>query len=149
MTVGEDGPVRDRHADYYLALAEAAEPGLLGAGQLAWLDRLEREHDNLRAALDWLRAQGDAEGAARLAASLGRFWFISGHLAEGRRWLEPVLSYGDALSLTTRARALVAGSLLTHQQRRGQGGPIAGVASQAPALVGQGGGLGVVALLVS
>ncbi len=73
----------DLHAVYVANLAEQAEPELSGPEQGAWLERLEAAHDDLRAALDWLAERGEAVIRLRLAASLGRFWYIRGHLAEG------------------------------------------------------------------
>ena len=95
---------RRRHAVYFLGLAEEAEPNLRGSPG-DWLDRLEREHDNFRAALDRLEASGDSETALRLAAALWRFWYLKGHLAEGRRRLESVLST-DERPTAARAKAL-------------------------------------------
>lgn len=88
---GEAERVRQWHAEYFLALARATEPQLIGADQQTWLDRLERDHDNIRAALGWLVARGDLETAARLAGPLSRFWHVHGHLGEGRAWLEKLL----------------------------------------------------------
>ena len=89
--------VRRRHRDWYLHLAEQAEPHLGGPDQDVWLQRLETEHDNLRAALEWSIADGDAEAALRLVGALQLFWDVRGHWAEGRRWLEEVLAKrGDA-----------------------------------------------------
>ena len=101
---GETEGTRHRHAAFYLALAEAAEPELRGAGQVAWLGRLEREHDNLRAALAWLLERGEAEAAARFGYSLYVFWWIRGYHTEGRRWTEDILARGSELSLAGRAR---------------------------------------------
>jgi predicted ATPase/DNA-binding CsgD family transcriptional regulator len=100
--------VRERHAGYYLALAEEAEPELLGAWQVAWLHRLETEYGNLRAALSWcLDEEGEklAETGLRLAAALGRFWGVQGP-REGRRWLEKGLAASDTSSASVRAKAL-------------------------------------------
>ena len=88
---GEAEELRRRHAEHFLALAEEAEPNLRGRSPREWLDRLEREHDNLRAALDRLEASGESELALRLAGALWRFWYLRGHLAEGRRRLESAL----------------------------------------------------------
>lgn len=83
---GEAADLRRRHATYYLLLAEQAESGLHGPQQRWWLDNLEREHDNLRAALAWSESQGQDAMLGRLTAALGVFWDIRGHWAEGERW---------------------------------------------------------------
>jgi predicted ATPase/transcriptional regulator with XRE-family HTH domain len=82
------------HAAYLLALAERAEPELQGPAQVAWLDRLEHEHDNFRAALAWAQAHPRTEGerGLRLAAALEPFWWARGHLREGRAWTEGLLA---------------------------------------------------------
>jgi tetratricopeptide (TPR) repeat protein len=99
---------RRRHAAWYLALAEEAEPKLVGAEQAGWLDRLETEHDNLRAALGWFLAvdSGEAEKRLRLAGALGEFWRVRGHLSEGLRWLETALANGEEAP-HARVKALV------------------------------------------
>jgi predicted ATPase/DNA-binding XRE family transcriptional regulator len=102
---GEVSAVRRRHLDYYLALAEEAEPQLTGAHQTIWLARLESEHDNLRAALQWTRDSGDAEQGLRLAGALWRFWYTHGHLSEGRRWLEESLALAGSKGASTAVRA--------------------------------------------
>ncbi len=93
---GEVETIQRAHALYYLSLAEEAEPHLKGAQQLAWLKRLEQEHDNIRAALSWLIEHKEAEPALRLSGALGRFWLIGGYLSEGRRWLEATLGLAQA-----------------------------------------------------
>ena len=75
---------RARLAEGVLALATEAEPHLSQDQQTEWFDLLETEHDNLRAALDHLDSSGDAEQQLALAVSLSRFWYVRGHLAEGR-----------------------------------------------------------------
>jgi len=96
--------VRGRHAEYYLALAEEAEPELRGAGQEVWLGRLELEHSNLRAALGWALQQEDTERGSRLAGALERFWWFGGYLSEGRHWLERGLTSDGALPMSVRAK---------------------------------------------
>jgi len=88
---GEGEALRRRHAAYYVALAEEIEPELMGPRQASSLARLEREHDNLRAALRWARECGDRTIGLRLGAALWRFWWTRGYLAEGRRWLDAFL----------------------------------------------------------
>ena len=84
---GEEADARAAHARFFLALAEQAEPHLTGTDQVRWLDRLDAEQANLRAALDHLEAAGDVDGALRLGKALGRFWIVRGHLGEGYRRL--------------------------------------------------------------
>jgi predicted ATPase len=103
---GEEEAVRGRHADYFLALSERASPELKGAGQVAWLERLEREHDNLRSALGWLLERGEAGRAARLAWDIWIAWALRGHAGEGRLWMERALASGGDLDAAERARAL-------------------------------------------
>jgi predicted ATPase len=88
---GEAETVQCAHAAYYLALAEEAAPQPFGATEMAWLDRLEREHDNLRAALAWY-AQRCAETGLRLAGHLAHFWALRGYVTEGRQRLEGLLA---------------------------------------------------------
>ena len=103
---GEARATRYRHASYFLALAQEADPALEGPEQQRWLDRLDEEHDNIRAALSWLleREEG-AEMALRMCAALGEYWYLRAHLGEGRRWLEEALAKADRPS-AARARAL-------------------------------------------
>ena len=86
---GEAASIRWHHAAYYLALAEAVEPRLLGPEQTRWLDVLDVEHENLRAVLAWSRMspQADAELAPRLVAALWRFWMLRGYRDEWDRWV--------------------------------------------------------------
>jgi predicted ATPase/transcriptional regulator with XRE-family HTH domain/Tfp pilus assembly protein PilF len=89
---GEMEGMRRRHAHFFLALAEAAEPQLMRAEQQAWLGRLAMEYDNLRAALEACIAEDDVEIGLRLGGALWRFWEVRGYLGEGRHWLERVLA---------------------------------------------------------
>ena len=111
----EGEAVRRAHAGYYLALAEEAGPRLTTAEQMRWLDLLETEHNNLRAALSWSLRSEDVETALRLAGALWRFWYVRGHLSEGMRWMERVLEFegGDP---SLRSRVLGGGGELAHSQ---------------------------------
>ncbi len=110
-----------RHAAYYLSFAEAIEPQLKGPAQGVLLMRLEREHDNLRAALGWALEQGELELTLRLCASLWWFWFVRGHLGEGRRWIAAALELDAANGQPEaygryRLAALNGGGVLAHDQ---------------------------------
>jgi predicted ATPase/class 3 adenylate cyclase len=96
----------DRHAAYFLALAEPAEAELQGPGQLAWLDRLEAEHDNLRAAMSWLVDHGPLEQAIRLLSVTWRFWWLHGHAAEFARLGDQIVANSEHLPPYQRALAL-------------------------------------------
>jgi len=87
---GEANALRETHARYFLALAEEAEPHLLETNSVPWLDRLEHEHDNLRAALHW-SIEHDPTTSLRLSGALQYFWLFHGHLTEGRKWLDLAL----------------------------------------------------------
>ena len=128
---GEEQATRQVHAAYYLALAEQAEPELTGPQQLSWFERLEREHDNLRAALSWLLEQGSDsqsnELALRLSSALWRFWEIRGYAGEGRRWLERALEISRGVRSAMQAKALIsAGGLATLQDDFGQAEALCG-----------------------
>jgi tetratricopeptide (TPR) repeat protein len=101
---GQAGQMRRQHAAWFLELAEEAEPHLKGGKQVAWLERLEREHDNLRAAMRFLLEEGEVEAAARLAWALWLFWWYHGHHAEGRRFADEILAKGDDLPPELRAK---------------------------------------------
>jgi predicted ATPase/DNA-binding SARP family transcriptional activator len=114
----EAASLSGRHAAYYLALAEQAVPELTGLGQATWIPRLEAEHDNLRAALAWARAQPDPDAEVRLAGALGRFWLLRGYIGEGREWVENALARADASHgpIVTRARLCEAGGMMLNAQ---------------------------------
>ncbi len=122
---GEMEPARQAHATYYLQLAEQAELEIEGPQQAVWLDRLEREHDNLRAASQWALEQGEIrqnmEMALRLGGALRHFWWGHGHWSEGRTFLERALAPGVSLADTrinpsVRAKALFATAHLAFVQ---------------------------------
>jgi predicted ATPase/DNA-binding CsgD family transcriptional regulator len=104
--------IRRRHAAWYQALAERAEPELKGPGQTVWGARLEREHDNLRAALHWTLEDAGAkdveaaEMGVRIAVALGHFWSVYGRLREGASWLERALAAAQEGARQARARVL-------------------------------------------
>ena len=104
----ESASVRRRHADFFLALAERVQPKLRGPEDKKWLDRLESEHDNMRAALSYALESEDAELAMRLAGVLGTFWYMHSHSDEGRKWLEAALARDEGTPLAMRIRALEA-----------------------------------------
>ncbi|MFQ5967488.1 MAG: tetratricopeptide repeat protein [Acidimicrobiia bacterium] len=112
---GEIDEIRRRHAFAYLELAKNAEPHLLYRGQVRWLEQLELEHDNLRAAIDWALAQQETDVALRLGFALWRFWQIRGHLYEAAERLSETLALpgGD---LGHRAKALEAAGGLAYWQ---------------------------------
>lgn len=86
----------ERHARYYIQLAEAAEPELKRANQAAWFERLALEHDNLRVALRWSLDADEPAIGLRLAVALARFWEVRGHYNEARRWLAEILGAADS-----------------------------------------------------
>ncbi|HEX8230600.1 MAG TPA: tetratricopeptide repeat protein [Chloroflexia bacterium] len=112
-----EAQTRAAHARYYHELAESAEPELKGAGQAAWLDRLEAEHDNLRAAMTWFAGRGDAQCGLQMAGMLWRFWYVRGYFTEGRRWLSQFLSMPGAEERNSaRAKALNGAGNLAYNQ---------------------------------
>jgi predicted ATPase/DNA-binding SARP family transcriptional activator len=117
---GEEAALRNRHAEFFLALAEEAEPELWR--NAAWVERLESEHDNLRAALDWCTGHRPATGLC-LAGALHWFWHIRGHFTESRRRLEMMLAAAPSVGVSARRKALcaaaqLAGSMGDNEQAR-------------------------------
>jgi predicted ATPase/DNA-binding SARP family transcriptional activator/DNA-binding CsgD family transcriptional regulator len=103
---GESEEVKGRHVAYFLALASEAEATWQGPEESTWLDLIEDEHDNLRAALSWSLEGGDPNSGLPLAAAVSWFWDGRGHLAEGTRWLEKALAEADVTITVARADAL-------------------------------------------
>jgi non-specific serine/threonine protein kinase len=91
---GEEEPMRRRHAEHFLAFAETAEPFIQAAQSADWLVRLERDHDNLRAAMNWA-FQNDPHLAVRGAVALRNYCILHGHLTEGYRWLKSASEIGQ------------------------------------------------------
>jgi predicted ATPase/transcriptional regulator with XRE-family HTH domain len=113
---GEESAARQRHAAHYFALVEEADAGLSGSEQVAWLDRLEREHDNLRAALAWSVQMAQAEQTLRAVGVLSRFWWTRGYVEEGRSWMEQSLALPGAALPAVRAEALNGAGNLAYTQ---------------------------------
>jgi predicted ATPase/DNA-binding SARP family transcriptional activator len=110
-----------KHARYFLRLAEQAKAESSGAAQTSWLARLETEHDNMRAALEWCQTTGDLTLGLALGAALGWFWHTRGHLNEGRERLATLMgkveeSGREPVEATTRAQVLLYAGRLTHLQ---------------------------------
>jgi len=109
--------VRKRHRDYFLALAEEGQRKRTGTELAEWLERLEKEHDNLRAGLDWSLVEAGSNGGLRLCAALQRFWWIRGHFSEGREWCMRVLGItGDVERTRERAEVLNVAGLLASEE---------------------------------
>ena len=113
---GEAEAIGRRHADYFLALAEQAEPALKGPDQPSWLQRLEDDHDNLRKSLDWFFDHGEPELAVRLAGALWLFWYMHGHVSEARRWLRRALDACPDEPSEARAKVLDGAGYLAAEQ---------------------------------
>jgi DNA-binding CsgD family transcriptional regulator len=103
---GERESLCRRHGAYLLQLSESARRALMGPAQAEWVQRLEFEHHNLRAALDWALAGTEAEMALRQCAALTLFWYIKGHYREGRDWCARALAAAPAGAAATRAMVL-------------------------------------------
>ena len=116
---GEDDAGRRAHARWCLELAERAEPELTGSDQGVWLDRLEENHGNLRAALDWTQREREIETGLRLGVALWRFWLARGHLEEGTARFERLLELPEEGG-PSRLRALALNGLGTLFHNRGR-----------------------------
>jgi predicted ATPase len=115
---GEDAAVRKAHAAYHLVLAEEAAKAIEGVDQPIWLDRLDHDRHNMRAALEWLIRTGNADWALRLGPALLRYWELREMFVEGREWLTAILAMpGAATRSAARAKALFANAVLAAAQR--------------------------------
>jgi predicted ATPase/DNA-binding XRE family transcriptional regulator len=122
---GEFEGLRRRHADFFLALAERAEPGMRSADQREWYSRLLDDEGNFRGALKWALEVGEADLALRLAGALWMFWRWAGLFTEGRAWLEAALVAADGSSLEVRCQGTWgAGWLAYHQGDYGRTGEL-------------------------
>jgi predicted ATPase/two-component SAPR family response regulator len=113
---GEAHDVRDRHAALFTALATQAHRELRGPNQVAWMQRLTQENDNLRAAITWELSSGDYESAALLGWALWPFWFYRGNQREGRRMVQKALEGEDRLTPDMRIKATLAVAVLAYGQ---------------------------------
>jgi tetratricopeptide (TPR) repeat protein len=120
---GETMETRDRHLAWYAMLCAQIKQRLRGPDQIASLERLDQEHDNLRAALTWSLRDGAHAGSsarratgARLAGDLAYFWQIRGHLSEGRAWLDVACAHGTTLPAADHAHILDGAALLALHQ---------------------------------
>ena len=121
---GEKTTAQRAHAHYFCALAETTVPHLRGPQQEQWLDKLEQENDNLRAALRWALESKDVETAVRLGTALWQFWLLHGYLNEGHQWLERIynlqMTTGESSSVSL-AHLLVGLGALNHYQANQRG----------------------------
>ncbi|HET8669363.1 MAG TPA: hypothetical protein VFM05_01695, partial [Candidatus Saccharimonadales bacterium] len=117
-TSGVAETIRRCHAEFYLSLAEGAEASLERTEQIQWMDRMEQEHDNLRAALEWSKiADSSGELCLRLAGTLGYFWEVRGHFSEGRERLSAILAMDVAQGRTAaRTKLLARAAELAYRQ---------------------------------
>jgi predicted ATPase/DNA-binding XRE family transcriptional regulator len=112
---GEAEMIRQRHAAYFLGLAEMAEPALIGSQQALWLDWLEADHANIRIALVRAIKGVNLDVGLRLVGALWRFWLYRGHITEGRKWLEEMLGRKGGAAVW-RAKALNGAGNLAREQ---------------------------------
>jgi predicted ATPase/class 3 adenylate cyclase len=130
--IGEAEATRQAHAAYYLALAEEAAPELLGGPRIAeWMRRLELEHDNLRAAMNWLLERGEAAMALRMGAALWLFWDLNYFLHEGWNALSQALVGSEDVAVPVRAQALGVAGYLANLLGHFEQGEVLGKASLA------------------
>jgi predicted ATPase/class 3 adenylate cyclase len=116
---GEAAAIRERHAAFYLDFAEAAEPELVRANQVEWLDRLAADGPNITATLGWLLDQNRIDEGLRLSVAMRFHWLRRAPFGEGSRWLTAFLERAvDGVSPRTRARALAAAGSFNHRLGR-------------------------------
>ena len=110
--------VRGRHADFFLAMAEGAEPELVTPSQVIWLNRLERDYDNFRAAMGWALESDHTEIVLRVASALTWFWILHRHVVDGQDWLERAVLHSGDVSPRVRATGLVRAAMLHGKKLR-------------------------------
>lgn len=113
LQTGEENVVRDRHHDWFLSYAVRADPELQGTQQALWLDRLESDRDNFRAALKW---SVNPKTRLRLAMALHRFWLVRGPITEARAWVEGALAQATDITESERARTINVLGILAWKQ---------------------------------
>ena len=113
---GDLATSRQRHAEHFLGLAVRAGAALRGPDQRHWVAALEREHGNLRAAMEWFIENGQSESVTRLAGSIYAFWDVNGQYGEGRRWLTRALASPEGVAPAARVRALMGSATLAVMQ---------------------------------
>jgi tetratricopeptide (TPR) repeat protein len=119
MRLGEGHDIddlRDRHGEFFLALAEEGDEQILGTEQNIWADRLDRDRYNLRAALEWFHSSGRSENAMAMAGALRWFWVIKREVSDGWEWLERTLAHRDGVDPRIVARALNGAGLLASRR---------------------------------
>ncbi|MBI1743232.1 tetratricopeptide repeat protein [Candidatus Acetothermia bacterium] len=116
LEAGEADVLRNRHRDWFLSLAEKAEPQLRGTDQQRWLNLLEKEHENLRAALGWSKSTESYDQGIKLAGALWFYWDIRGYFREGRSWLDEMLQRRSNASSSVLAKALYGAGVLAYRQ---------------------------------
>ena len=109
---GHTEDVRGRHAGYFLTMAERAEPELFTSKQVAWVNRLESDYDNFRAAMAWAMEANHGETALKIASALTFFWVLHRHVGDGQDWLERAVLHGGDASPMVRVAGLVRAALL-------------------------------------
>ncbi|MBI5651861.1 MAG: tetratricopeptide repeat protein [Chloroflexi bacterium] len=118
---GEVETIRDRHLDFFIAFAENIEPKLMGAEQFAWLDRLDSENDNVRAALEWSTSPGRAQKGLQIVGALRLFWDLRAHTNEAYARIQKLLARPEAAEKTlARARALFTLAILAENIESGK-----------------------------
>jgi predicted ATPase/class 3 adenylate cyclase len=113
---GEQATIERRHLECFTALAEQSRSFLRGEAQVRWLDAVERDHDNIRAALRWAIDQHDSDMAVRMAGRVSKCWSARGAVAEGRAWLDAALAVQPVVDSAARAAALARAGGMAWQQ---------------------------------
>jgi non-specific serine/threonine protein kinase len=117
---GEVASMRRQHLEFFLKIANQAMTELQGSNQVVWLERLAKEHDNLRAALQYCVESSEAEMGLRLMTALHRFWYVRAHWSEGRQWAQKFLSMGQSVPASLRARAIYLAGIFAFEQGENQ-----------------------------